>query len=101
VSQPSSGVQHCCDLYQVLHIMQHGDEFSSQLVTNPDNRSKLSSHLILFSDNGPDESAVSLAVALPLFILFLINNFDVLEKYQCTPGNSKENPVEMGNRTVK
>lgn len=81
--------------------MKSENKFFSDLVTNPGDRSQISPHLILFSDNGPDEAAHSLTVALPLFMLFLKLNLDVLEKYQCTPGNSKENPVEMGNRTVK
>jgi hypothetical protein len=100
-SQPSSGAQHICDIFQVLELAKAGSDFNRDLVTNLANRSEYSTHMLLTSDNGPDESLTSLSVALPLFILFLRLDLDVLEKYQCTPGNSKMNPVEMAQRSVK
>jgi hypothetical protein len=94
-SKPSTGVQHAVDLYQLLN--QPPDNLKHLIRPNEE----LVPFLILTRDNGGDQTVTRLENVLPYWQLMKALSLNGIKIICYCPGNSKDHPVEQGNRTLK
>lgn len=95
-SKPSSGAQHAFDLYQLLKsppTSLRNLVFNSAETCLP--------YLVLTRDNGEDQNLQRIENVLPYWQMMLALDLDALKIASYSPGNSKDHPVEQGNRSLK
>jgi len=114
-SQPSNGVQHAEDIVQFIRgviptatqrhnprqrpVTQHRGLVSS-LSSHSDPR-KCVPYLVITSDGGSDETIRNPMTLIALWSTLEALDLDGIEKHHYCPYNSKSNPDEMLNRSVK
>ena len=105
-SQPSTAVQHVLDLSYVLACIQRPENPEKyarlrEYLCDRNDNSKVVPYIILTTDGAGENTARHLQNVLPLVALFVKFDLDGIELHHYCPGHSKENPVEMLNRSEK